>query len=217
MEEIINIAIADDHPLVRKGVIDFIELMECFNVIIEASDGDELINQLLLAAVLPDICILDISMPHLNGYQTLKEIKRNWLSIKVLIFSIFYNDFSVSEMFSNGANGYLKKNSSPKELQHALTSIYYKDFYLADTSAKWFSDHYLKHHLFPKITHREMEFLCHCCSELSYKEIADLMTVSARTIDTFRDSLFSKLNIKTRAGLVMFALQNGIVSLDHHK
>ena len=90
-KEIINIAIADDHPMVRKGVIDYIVLLESFKVIIEASDGKELIEQLRKTNVLPDICILDISMPHLNGYQTLKEIKKNWLSVKVLIFSIFYN------------------------------------------------------------------------------------------------------------------------------
>jgi len=215
-KEIINIAIADDHPMVRKGVIDYIVLLESFKVIIEASDGKELIEQLRKTNVLPDICILDISMPHLNGYQTLKEIKKNWLSVKVLIFSIFYNNFSITEMLTNGANGFLKKNTSPKELQQALTSIYYNDFYFTDPTYKSISDQYYKHHLSLKITHREMEFLCHCCSELSYKEIADLMDVSVRTIDTFRDSLFSKLHIKTRAGLVMFALQNGIVSLDQH-
>ena len=210
----INIAIAEDHNMVRQGVIDFISSFEDFDVVIEASDGNELIDKLTRAVVLPDICILDISMPGLNGYETIKVIRKNWLSVKTLVFSAFYTAFSVTEMLGNGANGFLKKNSSPRQLQQALASVYYNDYYLSESITRELFNK-PKDAVNFKITEREMEFLRHCCSELSYKEIGGLMNVSPRTIESFRDSLFTKFNLKTRAGLVLFALQNGIVCIEN--
>jgi two-component system invasion response regulator UvrY len=206
--EIIKIAIADDHPLIRRGLADYIGLFDFFDIIMEATNGKDLIAQLRESEVKPDICIVDISMPEMNGYETVKEIKKHWISIKVLVYSMYCNNFSITEMLSIGANGLLKKNSSPKQLQQALSSIYYNDFYISEKMSKQ------KLHLFPKITEREMEFLCYCCSELNYKEISGLMGISVRTIETYRDSLFTKFQIKNRTGLALFALRNGIVSLN---
>lgn len=209
----INIAIADDHPIVRKGIIGFINIFDQFEIIIEASDGQELIERIDSSEIKPDICILDISMPNMNGYKALQEIKRNWTAIKVLIFSEFCDEFSVCETLNSGANGYLTKNSSPRQLQQALAAIYYHDFYLTESTSKLLSGKSRRNIFHPKITEREMEFLGHCCSELNYKEIAALMHVSPRTIDAYRDALFTKFNLTTRTGLVIFALQNGIVAL----
>lgn len=210
--DVINIAIAEDNNLVRQGVMDFISSFGGFNVIIEAFDGNDLIDKLTKTSILPDICILDISMPRMNGYEAIKHIRKNWKSVKTLVFSAYYTAFSVTEMLNNGANGFLKKNSNPKQLQQALASVYYNDYYLSDTiSRDLFNKSTNSASL--KITEREMEFLRHCCSELHYKEIAGLMNVSPRTVETFRDSLFLKFNLKTRAGLVLFALQNGIVCI----
>jgi two-component system invasion response regulator UvrY len=186
--EIIKIAIADDHPLIRRGLADYIGLFDFFDIIMEATNGKDLIAQLRESEVKPDICIVDISMPEMNGYETVKEIKKHWISIKVLVYSMYC--------------------SSPKQLQQALSSIYYNDFYISEKMSKQ------KLHLFPKITEREMEFLCYCCSELNYKEISGLMGISVRTIETYRDSLFTKFQIKNRTGLALFALRNGIVSLN---
>jgi two-component system invasion response regulator UvrY len=209
-KEIIKIAIADDHPLIRKGLADYIGLFglfDFFEIIMNTCNGKELIAQLWQSDVKPDICIVDISMPEMNGYETVKEIKKNWMSIKVLVYSMYCNTFSIIEMFSIGANGVLRKSSSPKQLQQALSSIYYNGFYLSEKMSKQ------KLQLFPKITEREMEFLCHCCSELTYKDISVLMQISVRTIETYRDSLFVKFDIKNRTGLALFALRNGIVCL----
>lgn len=211
----IRIAIADDHPIMRKGICDVITAFDGFAIDVEASDGSELISSLKNTTEKPDICILDISMPNLNGYETLKEIRRNWSTMKVLVLSMFNNEFSVIKMLTNGANGFLQKNTSPRQLIRALAAIYYTGYYDSEPALKKIID--LVQHkpqLLPRITEREMEFLCHCCSELNYKEIADLMGVSSRTVEGYRNALFTKLNIKTRTGLVIYALKNGIVSIN---
>jgi two-component system, NarL family, invasion response regulator UvrY len=213
-EKRINLAIADDHPLIREGLKNIICSFDGFEVTIEASDGQELIENLQNAEEVSDICILDIRMPRMDGYETLKELKRKWPSIKVLIFSAFYEEYSMIEMLRNGANGYLEKNCTPGKLQQALAYIYSNEYYYSEVVAKKIFDlHQHKSRLIPKITDREMEFLCYCCTELSYKEIGELMGVSVRTIEAFRDALFDKFSLKTRTGLAIFALQNGIVPL----
>jgi DNA-binding NarL/FixJ family response regulator len=155
-------------------------------------------------------------MPGLNGYETLKEIKRRWPEVKVLIFSMYNNEFSVMKILKEGANGYLQKNCPPRQLQRALADIYYNGIYNAESAAPQLIR--LLHHKdsLPDITDREMEFLHHCCSELTYKEIAGLMHLSTRTVEGYRDALFNKLNIKTRTGLVMYAVRNGIVAHKDH-
>jgi len=207
---LINIAIADDHPIMRKGISDIISSFEGFSIPIQANDGRELIEQISKSSILPDICILDISMPNLNGFETIKEIRKRWSSIKVLALSMYNNEFSIIKMLASGANGYLPKNTNPQHLQRALAAIYYTGYYdseqaIRNTSAS-------SQHL--KFTEREIEFLCHCCSELSYRQIGDLMGISVRTVEGYRDALFDKLDIKSRAGLVMYALRNGIMPIE---
>lgn len=214
----INIAIADANPLMRHGIKDTISSVEGFEVTIDVSNGMELLDSLKKMEDLPDICILDTDMPVMNGYETLKELKKNWSSIRVLIFSMFYTEFSVYQSLTNGANGCLEKNCNQRRLLHALSSIYYSEYYYSETIAKKvFELQHSRSKLLPHITTREMEFLHHVCSDLSYKEIGDQMNVSVRTVETYRDALFTKFNIKTRTGLAMFALQNGIVPIHKAK
>jgi two-component system invasion response regulator UvrY len=216
-QKIINLAIADDHAFVRQGIKNMISSAEGFEITIEAEDGSELIDLLQKCAEIPDICILDISMPNLNGYETLKELKKRWPSLSILILSAFYEEFSLSEMLRNGANGYLQKRGNPRKLLNALSHIYYGGYYYSESVAKKIFDLYShRSPLLPGITEREMEFLCHCCSELNYREISELMSVSVRTVEAFRDALFSKFNIKSRTGLTLFALQNGIVPVQRN-
>jgi DNA-binding NarL/FixJ family response regulator len=207
---LINIAIADDHPIMRKGISDIISSFEGFNIPIQANDGRELIEQIAKAPILPDICILDISMPNLNGFETIKEIRKRWSSIKVLALSMYNNEFSIIKMLTSGANGYLPKNTNPQHLQRALAAIYYTGYYDSEQAIKNVSGPNQQ----LKFTEREVEFLGHCCSELSYRQIGELMGISVRTVEGYRDALFEKLDIKSRAGLVMYALRNGIMPIE---
>lgn len=211
----IRLAIADDQYLVRQGITTIIRSDPSFEIVLEAANGMELIYGLQNCNPFPDICALDICMPGLNGYETLKQIRQHWPHLKVLVLAECFHEFSMFEMIRNGANGYLEKKENPRRLLHALASVYFNGSYFPEASSKVICDIQRGGNPFiPKITEREMEFLTHTCSELHYREIAQLMGVSSRTVEAFRDSLFAKFNITSRVGLAIFAIRNGIVSLD---
>src|SRR6185437_12661120 len=207
----IRIALADDHGIVRKGISEIISTFGNFNVEIEASNGKELLTKIEATEDLPDICVLDVNMPGMNGYETLLKVKEKWPSIKVLVLTMFNNEYSIIKMLSGGANGYLLKNSDPKELKRALRHIYDYGYYFSEFVSARFFQALQKDNMLPNITDKEMEFLSLCCSELNYKEIASVMGLSVRTIEGYRNQLFEKLKLNTRIGLVMYALDIGII------
>lgn len=212
----IQIAIADDHVIMRNGLSTLIASFPGFKVMLEADNGKELVEQLSRSTVQPDIIILDISMPVLNGYETLIELKKKWPDIKVLVLSMYNNEFSIIKMLRNGAKGYILKACDPKELHTALMDIYTRGFYNSElVSSRFFQlIHSNNEHLLPKISEKEFQFLNYCCTELNYREIAQLMGMSTRTVEGYRDSLFEKLNLNTRIGLVMYAINTGIVPIN---
>ena len=203
----ILIAIADDHTLLRNGLAGLIDSFGPFKVIIQANNGQELLAQLNSCYALPHICILDINMPVLDGYGTLAKIRQTMPAIKVLALSMYNNEFTIIRMLRNGANGYLLKNCNPNEFKEALLCIYNFGYYEAEVTRG--------RQMEPvSITPKEMEFLKLSCSEMVYKEIADIMGISPRTVEDYRDNLFKKLHLNTRTGLVIYALRCGIASLD---
>ena len=207
----IKIALADDHVMVRKGIKEIISSFGGFDIILEANDGEELINLLKGVKVLPDICVLDINMPNKNGYNTLKEIKELWPSVKFLILTMFNNEFNILRMLKEGAHGFLLKNSDPKDLEIALNSIHsaghYHSSLLSGRAFKAMNDVHIN---FPQITDKEMQFLALCCSNMTYKDMADKLILSQRTIEGYRDSLFKKLDLNTRTALAMYAVSIGL-------
>ncbi len=212
MAPLIHIAIADDHSLMRKGLSDLIDSFGPFKVIIEAADGIELLELLQATEVQPDICILDVNMPRLDGFSTLTEIRKNWPQIRVLALTMYNNDYTIIRMIRNGANGYLLKNCNPIVFRDALLEIFHNGYYdpapaTAAAGAKAANEPSASLTITPK----ELEFLLLCCSELAYKEIANKMGVSPRTVEDHRDNLFRKLKVNTRSGLVMYAMRAGIV------
>lgn len=217
-QKYIRVAIADDHIMMRKGAVSLLNSFEGVEVVLEADNGDMLIKQLKETKKIPDICILDISMPVLNGFETILELKYNWPEMKCLVLSMHNNEFSILRMIKSGANGYLLKASPPEELYAALLSIYKKGYYdseLVSSSIFQVVEAKFKNkELLPKITDKELEFLAFCCSELNYKEIAAKMKLSVRTVEGYRDNLFDKLQVNTRIGLVMFAINTGLLSLE---
>jgi len=206
--EQIRVAIADDHTLLRNGLADLIDSFGAYKVVLQAGNGVELIGQLTKAEILPHICILDINMPVLDGFGTLIQIRKMMPAMKVLALSMYNNEFTIIRMLRSGANGYLLKNCHPNEFKQALQEIYDHGFY--ETGAAEMN----KLNNDPiSITPKELEFLKLCCSELAYKEIADKMSISPRTVEDYRDNLFKKLKLNTRTGLVIYALKCGIVGL----
>lgn len=214
---LINIALVDDHVLLRNGLARLVSGIGC-NVLFEADNGEDFINKLAKLQT-PDLVLMDINMPVMDGFQTMAWISEHQPEIKVLALSMIDDEDAVIRMLRNGARGYLLKESSAAELKAAMDAVVHHGFYYSEmvtgklihslsheSSAQSFT---LPHHL----TEKERDFLKLICSELTYKEIADKMKISPRTVDTYRDHLFEKLDLKTRTGLVIYAIKHGIVKI----
>lgn len=211
----IRVAYADDHEMVRKGIIGYINTFEGCSVILEANDGNELLLQMEHASQLPDICILDIFMPVLNGLETLIQIKARWSHIRVLILTGHSTDYYLTRMIRAGADGYLQKNCSPKELETALRSIQDNGIYSPDVETYKFYRAVKNNEVkLPEFSEKEIALLKHCCSDLSYDQIAQKLNTTLHSVDWYRNSLFKKLNVGSRSSLVMYAIQFGLVALD---
>jgi two-component system, NarL family, invasion response regulator UvrY len=214
------VVLVDDHVLLRNGLANLIRSFGEYAVLFEARDGTDLIRQ-LKPCYLPELVLLDINMPEMDGYDTALWLKRNFPEIKILALSMYDTNNSIIRMLKNGAKGYILKDISPAELKIALHSVIHKGFYYSEmvtgklihTINSLDEPEQAMHH-FLGLNDRETTFLKLVCTELTYKEIADQMCLSPRTIDGYRDSLFEKLKVKTRVGLVLYAIRNGIVHID---
>lgn len=213
-----KIVLVDDHSLLRNGLAELVK-SQGHTVLFEADNGKDYLTK-LDKKNLPDIVLMDINMPEMDGFETANWIKANHPEIKVLALSMYDNETSIIRMLKCGAKGYILKDSEPAELKAAIHALMDKGFYYSDlVSGK------LMHAInklddesdglksLAPLNDRETEFLKLACSELTYKEIADKMFVSPRTIDGYRDALFEKLQLKTRVGLVLYAIKNGIVNV----
>jgi len=213
-----TIVLTDDHALLRNGLAELVKKLG-HTVFFEANNGKDLIDQ-LNPDNLPELVLMDINMPVMDGYETTQWLKQNHPDIKVLALSMYDNETSIIRMLKSGARGYILKDSEPAELKAAIEDVMNKGFYYSElVSGKLMyainkmddNGNGLKN-LVP-LNERETDFLKYACTEMTYKEIADKMFVSPRTIDGYRDALFEKLQVKTRVGLVMYAIKNGIVTV----
>ncbi|KFF08469.1 response regulator transcription factor [Chryseobacterium luteum] len=207
-----TIVIVDDHILIAKALEGIIDNFSEFEVIYVCENGKDLIQKLEDNREIPDIILLDISMPIMDGFETAAWLTQNHPAIKVMALSMQGDDNSVIKMIKNGAKGYLLKNTHPKDLETALTKLNSDGFFYPEWASKIiFSnlnrDNETEHTV--KISDREREFLKYTVTELSYKEIADRMCCSPRTVESYRDQLCDKLDLKTRVGLAVFAIKNG--------
>jgi DNA-binding NarL/FixJ family response regulator len=212
----IQVAIADDHSLLRNALARLINGFEGYTVVFEADNGKDLISK-LSQHVLPDLVLVDVNMPEMDGFETTQWLYKKYPQIKVLALSMLSDERTIIRIFRLGAKGYLLKNTDAAELKTALDSIMNKNVYLSEyVSGKLVSGLHNDADLELKETtlnDKEREFLRWTCSELSYKDIAEKMYLSPRTIDDYRQSLFSKLKVHSRVGLVMYAIRNGIAEL----
>ena len=210
----------DDHVLLRNGLASLIRGFGEYEVLFEACGGKDLIRQLKNNR-LPDIILLDINMPEMDGYDTACWLRRNFPDIKVLALSMYETDNAIVRMLKNGAKGYVLKDIDAGVLKVALDSVLEKGFYYTDMvtgklihTISTLDDPEMRMRRLLALNERELEFMKLVCTEWTYKEIADRMYLSPRTIDGYRDALFEKLNVRTRVGLAMYAVRSGIVPID---
>ena len=208
-----TIVIVDDHLLIAKALRGIIANFEAFEVLYECENGKDLQDKFKATNLLPNIVLLDISMPIMDGFETAKWLKETHPEILIMALSMQDDEKSVIKMVKNGATGYLLKNTHPADLEKALLAIVKNRFYYPDWAAsKVFASLNQKNNYNEiKITTRETEFLKYVSTEMSYKEISEKMFCSPRTIESYRDNLCEKLELKTRVGLAVYAIKNGYV------
>lgn len=207
-----TIVIVDDHLLIAKAIEGIISNFEDFEVIDVAENGKDMIDKFERDKKIPDIILLDISMPIMDGFETALWLKKNHPNIKVMALSMQGDDNSVIKMIKNGAKGYLLKNTHPKDLETALIKLNSDGFFYPDWASKVIFSNMAdekNNEKKKKISEREKEFLTYTVTELSYKEIAEKMCCSPRTVESYRDQLCEKFDLKTRVGLAVFAIKNG--------
>jgi len=215
----IKIAIVDDHTLFRKGIIQLITLADSkqyYHISFEACDGIEMIKKIKVET-LPDVILVDINMPNMNGFDTVKWLKQHYPSIRILVLSMSASQESIINILRLGANGYLSKNIEPEELHRALISVHEKGVYITDTLSGMLFNSLSTESTNAslngaKLNEKEKVFLKWACTELSYKEIAEQMFISPKTVDGYRQNLFEKFGVNTRVGLAMYAVKHGLLT-----
>ncbi len=212
-EKPIRVLVADDHTIVRRGIVSLLSLADGIEVVAEAENGREAAEKALLMG--PDVVLLDISMPLLNGLEATEQIKRNRREVKVLILSAHDNEEYVTQVVRSGANGYLLKNTSAEELFRAIRAVHAGGEYFSTSVAGVLSG-VLTEGRFRggmRLTGREREILQLVAEGNHHQRIADLLNISVRTVDTHCNNIMRKLDLHDRASLATYAIKNGIVIL----
>lgn len=208
-----SIVIVDDHVLIAQALKGIISNFEQFEVLYECENGKVLQDKFKSGATIPTIVLLDISMPIMDGFETAKWLKENHPSVLIMTLSMQDDEQSVIKMIKNGSHGYLLKNTHPAELEKSLLKLVKEGYYYPDWASRMvfssLNTNTDKNNSVVKLTDREKEFLSYTITEMNYKEIAEKMFCSPRTVESYRDSLFEKLELKTRVGLAVYAMKNG--------
>ena len=217
-----KIAIVDDHSLIRSGLAALIGSSN-FNLILEAENGRDMIEKInkIPKTSFPDVIIVDISMPKMDGFETVAWLKKNYPSINIIVLTMRTSTEDVMKMVKLGVKSYIPKDATTVDLLKAIEDVSRNKFYFpSEITEIIVASHQLTENsnktntLVSLLTVRELEFLTLASSELTYKEIADSMGVSPRTVDAFRDALFEKLGVKTRVGLALMAVKHNLISLN---
>ena len=217
-EDFIKVALADDHLLLRNALASLINSFGDCQVIFHTNTGLELIDR-IKSGTIPQVVILDLNMPVMDGFETAKWLQENFPQLQVLMLTMYDSELSLIRLLQAGVKGFLKKDIHPDELKFAIHSVMQSGYYYSNhTTGKLVNlfrnkpDGNLSLHK-AMLTEQEVEFLKYACSDLTYKEVAQRMGLNPRTVDTLRDQLFTKLDVKSRVGLAMVAIRHGVVIL----
>lgn len=210
----IPIAIVDDHTLMSKALENMIAENPKYHVVMNQPNGEDFISELKNVSELPSVVLMDINMPYKNGIETTEWLTEHHPEIKVIALTMEDDEKVLIRMLKAGAKGYLLKDMQPSILFQAIDTVFEKGSFYTDFVAqkllKVQTEDAKNASLLSDLKEREKEFIKLACSELTYKEIADKMCLSPKTIDGYRDSVFVKLEIKNRVGLVLFALKHNL-------
>ena len=206
----IKIALVDDHTLFRSGLASLLSEFDELAIVFEAVNGADLQTKISRHEDV-QVVLMDINMPVIDGFTATKWMKENYPHIYILALSMFEDEKSIINMIKAGANGYLLKESKSIEVLAAIKAMVEKGFYINELVTGRLLVSVKNENPKQIFTEKELIFLQHCSTELTYKEIAGLMNVSPRTVDNYRESLFAKLNLKSRTGLVVYGIKNNLI------
>ncbi|MDB5148942.1 MAG: response regulator [Mucilaginibacter sp.] len=212
LKEPIQIALVDDHKLFRSGMAALVTNFKRYSILFEAANGQELLNTINSGTV-PDIILLDISMPVMDGVEAAQILRAKHPNVRIIILSMFEDADKVLLMVKMGVKGYLLKDSEPHEVEDALLKVSQGELYYPEFVTRHLITNFNSKLENIKLNPREIEFLRLTGTELTYKEIAETMNISVRTVDSYRDQLFEKLQIKSRVGLVLYSIKNKLIEL----
>ncbi len=206
-----SVVVVDDHNLLSQAIGGLVDGFDKFSVLYTCKNGKELIEKLKNPRNIPDIVLMDVNMPIMNGIEATSYLYQNFPQVKILALSIEEDENTILKMLRAGARGYLMKDVKKSELQVALIELIEKGYYHTNTVAKVLVDSLSsKERSIDTLKEREIEFIRHACTEKTYKEIADEMFLSPKTIEGYRNSIFEKLNLRNRTGLVIYAIKHKI-------
>jgi DNA-binding NarL/FixJ family response regulator len=204
-----TIVIVDDHTLLSQAISGLVNSFDNFEVLYTCKNGQELLDNLRFENKRPDIILMDVNMPIMDGIEATAQVKELYPTILILALSVEEDDHTILQMIRAGAKGYLLKDTEKKTLENALNELALSGYYHTNTVSQLLVKS-LNGNNKDALRDREIEFIKHACTEMTYNEIADVMFLSPKTVQGYRDSVFSKLNLKNRTGLVIYALKNGL-------
>ncbi|MCI0750783.1 MAG: response regulator transcription factor [Flammeovirgaceae bacterium] len=208
----LKVYIADDHSLFRKAMVALIKTLPRVSEVKDAENGRELLA--LVKQDPPDVCVVDLQMPVMDGEETTTRILSSYPNVKVIILTMEDHEKLIIQMIERGAHAFLHKTTNPDELEKAINSVVDKDFYHNDLVASAMRRNLKdksKAKLNEELSDREINIIKFVCDELTNKEIGEKLSLSERTIETHRSRIMEKLNLKTAIGLVKYAYEQGIV------
>jgi two-component system invasion response regulator UvrY len=214
----INIILADDHIVLRDALALSIDSSKNFRVIGKAADGFELLD-ILKTEGIPDIVLLDLHMPRMDGYEVAAILQRKYPSVKILVLTMYDSEIALIRLLQMGVRGFVKKDIHPEELDAALEEVADNGYHYSNNTTgklgvmlyKAKTENTSIDKALPNET--EIEFLKLASTDMTYKEIAMVMKLTPRAVDSYRDALFEKLDVKSRVGLAIFSIRNGIIGV----
>lgn len=219
MTEKFQIAITDDEALFRKGMNMILSYEEDFEVVFEAENGLQLLDRLSQAERLPDVILLDLQMPEMDGVDTLKAVNKAYPELKVIILTSHYNNSMILKLVEEGASAFMPKNVNPDELVETIKNVAVKGFHYNAYIVQLLRERMLfgkpkRKATLDELTNREKEILMLICDQHTNKEIAEKLFISSRTVEGHRNKMLDKTQSKNTVGLIIYAIENGLVSVN---